>query len=602
MIETGTILQNRYLIREQIGAGGMGAVYIATDQRFNSQVAIKETFFSEAALRRAFEREAQLLNSLRHPALPRVSDHFEEANGQFLVMEYIPGEDLSEILERQGAFAIADVLQWADQLLDALDYLHSQKMPIVHRDIKPQNLKLTPRGQIVLLDFGLAKGSITDVSKLTQTKSVFGYSRAYAPLEQIQGTGTDPRSDLYSLAATLYHLLTGSAPADALTRAMSVLNGGADSLRLANELNPKVPASVAAVLHQAMSLNPNLRPQTAASMRHLLTEAAENPESFALSSSDNAATPATALFSQKTEIMGGGAREGNQTAANANLTAPLEAGFLSESEDSDATKFSRTNVEKSQFATKLQSAAQTTGLEEVESKKRNAAFQVPVGAPALENLDSNAAPRNKRSFFKAIGIAAAIAVLAGGGFAGWYAMNDSDARPNTFQPPQTQTVHKNETQKQETGDAKQDAKMGVVIAASPETHPVKSPAKSTVNPAVPPQNEAKPSTQTIIVEKAEKPESNPKPEKSPGVRVVVEAPDIEDVEIPEIEIPNVRQQDLQHLTPEQREKIKASIENARQLQKLRIFNERNKRRAEKGLPPLPKPPPQRGRVQQQQHP
>src|SRR5919112_5179806 len=128
MIAPDTLLQNRYLVLEQIAQGGMGAVYVATDQRFQSTVALKETFFNDPNLRRAFEREAHLLNRLRHPALPRVSDHFNESEGQFLVMEFIPGDDLSEMLKKRGAaFPLADVLAWADQLLDALDYLHTQE-------------------------------------------------------------------------------------------------------------------------------------------------------------------------------------------------------------------------------------------------------------------------------------------------------------------------------------------------------------------------------------------------------------------------------------------------------------------------------------------
>jgi serine/threonine protein kinase len=599
MIEAGTILQNRYLIHDKIGAGGMGAVFTATDQRFGSQVAIKETFFSDTALRRAFEREAQLLNSLRHPALPRVSDHFEEENGQFLVMEYIPGEDLSEILDRNGgAFAVADVLLWADQLLDALDYLHSQKIPIIHRDIKPQNLKLTPRGQIVLLDFGLAKGSITDVSKLTQTKSVFGYSRAYAPLEQIQGTGTDPRSDFYSLAATLYHLFTGIAPVDALTRAMAVLNGDEDTLRLANELNPKVPPSVARVLQRALSLNAAMRPQSATAMREALKEAANNPE-FDYSAPVATTVTAANLFTQNTQIMGGQANDGNQTVNNANLTAALETGFLADGKDSDATKFSRTNLKEPQFTTNPQSGAQVTSLEEAENFKRNAGFKVPVEPPIDNDSVPNGAQKN-RSLFKAVGIAAAIAILAGGGFAGWYAMSGADAETNNFQPAQTQTVHKNEAQKPESSEAKQNANTAFVITPAPGAQqPVNTAVKSTgvgIN-SVAPQNEAKPNTQTVIVEKAEKGQPKPQTEKSPEIRVVVEQPDIPDVEIPEIEVPEVRAEDLQKLTPEQREKIRSAVENARQLQKMRRLSNINKRRAEKGLPLVdaPPPPPRRRR-------
>jgi eukaryotic-like serine/threonine-protein kinase len=276
MIEAGQVLQNRYLIQKQIGAGGMGTVYLATDKRLNSPVAIKETLFVDDDLKRAFEREAQLLNSLRHSALPRVIDYFTEGEAQFLVMEYIAGEDLSKMLKMNGVFALTDVLRWGDELLDALDYMHTQKTPVIHRDIKPQNLKLTPDGEIILLDFGLAKGKPGDTSKLSKTNSVFGYSRSYAPLEQIQGTGTDPRSDLYSLTATLYHLLTGKPPADALSRATAYVNGQPDTLVSVEKLNPKVPASVSQVISKGLELNAGLRFQSAEEMRETLQKAAEN--------------------------------------------------------------------------------------------------------------------------------------------------------------------------------------------------------------------------------------------------------------------------------------------------------------------------------------
>jgi serine/threonine protein kinase len=273
MISPGTVLQNRYLVERQIGEGGMGAVYLATDQRFGSTVALKETFFDDPNLRKAFEREAKLLNHLRHSALPRVSDHFTEEEGQFIVMEYIPGEDLSEMLKvRAAPFAVGEVLAWADQLLDALEYLHTQTPPVIHRDIKPQNLKLLPRNQIVLLDFGLAKGTPLQ-TRVTATGSVFGYSFNYAPIEQMQGTGTDPRSDLYSLGATLYHLLTAATPPDALTRATAVLNGDPDPLRPASETNAHVPAEVSAVLTRSMHQSASRRFATAEEMRDALRQA-----------------------------------------------------------------------------------------------------------------------------------------------------------------------------------------------------------------------------------------------------------------------------------------------------------------------------------------
>ncbi|MBA3601028.1 MAG: serine/threonine protein kinase [Acidobacteria bacterium] len=267
MIENGTLLQERYLIEKQIGAGGMGAVYLAIDQRFGSYVAIKETFYKDKELGDAFEREAHLLNSLHHPALPHVSDYFTENNGYFLVMQFIEGEDLSEILKREGAFPVTDVLRWMDSLLDALDYLHSQESPIVHRDIKPNNLKITTRGDIILLDFGLAKLNSEDT---TGVKSVFGYSRKYSPLEQIQGTGTDARSDIFALAATSYHLLTGKPPIDVLARAAEIIVGNPDPLQLADEFNNEVPIGVANVLNSALALNSAGRFVSAKAMRQAL--------------------------------------------------------------------------------------------------------------------------------------------------------------------------------------------------------------------------------------------------------------------------------------------------------------------------------------------
>lgn len=303
MIETGTVLQQRYKIDKQIGQGGMGAVYVATDQRFGSTVAIKETLCMDDNFRKAIEREARLLNSLKHPALPKVTDHFEENGIMFLVMEYIPGEDLCCTLDERGKpFPVEEMLKWGDQLLDALDFLHNQEIPVVHRDIKPQNLKLTPQGQVILLDFGLAKGNPSDVSHQTAAKSIFGYSRSYASLEQIQGTGTDPRSDLYSLAATLYHLLTGVAPEDALTRAMSVLSQKPDPLAPACSLNPAVPRGVAGVLQKAMDLNASERPASAAEMRQMLRASEEyaflaEPATFVDSNLD------PRVFAQPTQLM-----------------------------------------------------------------------------------------------------------------------------------------------------------------------------------------------------------------------------------------------------------------------------------------------------------
>ena len=256
MIETGTLLQDRFLVEERIGEGGMGAVYRAIDQKFGSLVAIKETFYGDAELGEAFEREARLLNGLHHPIFPHVSDHFSENGGHFLVMEYIEGDDMSALLKRGELFTLDEVMRWTLDLLDGLDYLHSQDPPIVHRDIKPNNLKLTSRGNIVLLDFGMAKEAVSNTQGM---RSVFGYSRRYSPLEQIEGTGTDARSDIFSLGATVFHLLTGQPPIDVLRRASAIVSGRRDPLQLANEIRPDVPESVAAIIHSALALSPEQR-------------------------------------------------------------------------------------------------------------------------------------------------------------------------------------------------------------------------------------------------------------------------------------------------------------------------------------------------------
>lgn len=282
MLPANTVLKGRYRIIQQLGAGGMGAVYQAMDENVSCLVAVKETFAEKEEYRRAFRREAQLLANLTHPTLPHVMDHFTHDSGQFLVMQFVPGNDLAELLAlRERPFATDKVLEWADQLLDALQELHSYNPPIIHRDIKPSNLKLTPKGKIILLDFGLAKGAVGQMSTAGGGKSgmsVVGFTRHYAPLEQIRGIGTDPRSDLYSLGATLWSLLTGEWPPDALARVDEKEQGNPDPLLLASEKNSEVTQVVAAVVHQAMALNRNQRPANAAEMRWMLKDAARQAE------------------------------------------------------------------------------------------------------------------------------------------------------------------------------------------------------------------------------------------------------------------------------------------------------------------------------------
>ena len=270
MLSANTILQNRYRVVRELGHGGMGAVYEAIDQRVSCVIALKETLVG-----RDFEREASLLANLRNPALPKVTDYFTEGDGEFLVMEFIPGHDLAELMElRGGPFPEAQVLKWADDLLRVLDYLHSRQPPIIHRDIKPSNLKVTKDGELFLLDFGLAKGAAGQMPTLMSNKSVVGYTPVYSPLEQIHGRGTDRRSDIYAFGATLYHLLTGQPPIDAPTRYGAIEDDEPDPLRPPHEVNPLISRSVSDVIVKAMAISRKQRHTSVTEIRAALKHAA----------------------------------------------------------------------------------------------------------------------------------------------------------------------------------------------------------------------------------------------------------------------------------------------------------------------------------------
>lgn len=273
MLTPNVVIQERYCIRQLIGQGGMGAVYQATDLHANRLVALKHVAKTGRHVRALVDREARLLASLRHPALPRVHDFFSTPAGQFLIMDYIAGDDLATLLQRtSGPIALAEVLGWADRLLDALEHMHTRQPPVLHRDIKPRNLKVTPERQIMLLDFGLAR-SLGSSSAFGE--SIVGYTLAYAPPEQIRGEGTDARSDLYALAATLYDLLTGQPFPDVLQRAAAVLCQLPDPLRSAHLLNPEVSPALAGLLQSALAISPAQRPPSATAFRLALHAAAD---------------------------------------------------------------------------------------------------------------------------------------------------------------------------------------------------------------------------------------------------------------------------------------------------------------------------------------
>lgn len=268
MVAIGDVLQNRYDVIAVIKVGGMGAIYEVRDRRLGTRHALKEAFVTSREERAQFEHEARLLARLSHPALPRVSDHFSERGGQFLVMELVRGDDLETLLEQRGQpFAVELVLTWAEQVLAALEYLHSQQPPIIHRDIKPANLKPLAGGQIKLLDFGIAKASTHTIH------AAKAFSLAYSPLEQFSAAShTDARSDIYALGATLYHLLTASAPPSAPERAQGtpLLSPGA--------LNASCAPALAQIILRAMALQPQHRFADAAAMRAALQAVAASAQ------------------------------------------------------------------------------------------------------------------------------------------------------------------------------------------------------------------------------------------------------------------------------------------------------------------------------------
>lgn len=245
-LQPETILHDRYQIIEKLGQGGMGAVYLAWDQSLETRVAVKSNFNPAPESVDQFLKEAQLLAGLRHPNLPRVTDYFVIGKEQFLVMDFIPGDDLGKRLSEEGAQSLEDVLSWAGQLSDALAYMHRQQPPVTHRDIKPANIKLTPDGQVILVDFGIAK--VDSVQAHTATGAA-GYTPGYAPPEQYGQGRTGPYSDQFSLAATLYALLTRAKPADSIQRVL-----GKAALLPIQEVNPNIPRHINDALLKAMSL------------------------------------------------------------------------------------------------------------------------------------------------------------------------------------------------------------------------------------------------------------------------------------------------------------------------------------------------------------
>jgi len=273
ILQPGTVLNNRYRIISVLGQGGMGAVYRAVDERLGSPVAVKENLNLAGEFARQFKREAVTLASLRHPALPRVADYFAfPKQGQYLVMDYIEGEDLRQRIERAERLPDRDVVLIGEAVCDALTYLHSRVPPVIHRDIKPGNIKISPNQQVYLVDFGLVKQDFGDQATTTGARAM---TPGYSPPEQYGTARTDSRTDIYSLAATLYAALTGSIPEDSITRATRNV-----ALTPILSLVPGASRRLAAVIEKGLELNPDDRYQSADEFRQALLASLELTQSF----------------------------------------------------------------------------------------------------------------------------------------------------------------------------------------------------------------------------------------------------------------------------------------------------------------------------------
>jgi len=267
----GVLLNNRYRIESILGQGGMGAVYRAMDEHLDIPVAIKENLFLSEEYVRQFYREATILAKLRNENLPSVRDYFFiKGQGQYLIMDYIAGEDLRQRIERIGLLPEMDVAIMGVEICNALNYLHTLNPPIIHRDIKPGNIKITPHGEIVLVDFGLAKFFLDDQATTTGARAM---TPGFSPPEQYGTARTDERSDIYSLGATLYAALTGKIPEDGLSRATN--KAGLSPLKT---IRPKLESRLAQAIERALSIEPEDRFQSAEEFKTALIEAMDLSE------------------------------------------------------------------------------------------------------------------------------------------------------------------------------------------------------------------------------------------------------------------------------------------------------------------------------------
>lgn len=271
MAEIGMYVDNKYEILKQIGQGGMSTVYLAMDKRLNKQWAVKELHkkardkYNEVVIQSSIA-EANMMKQLDHSALPRIVDILDEEDVIYVVMDYIEGEPLSEVIEKYGAQPQDVVIEWAKQLCEVLDYLHTREPAIIYRDMKPANVMLKPDGNLKLIDFGIAR----EYKEKNIADTVCLGTKGYAAPEQFGGRGqTDPRTDVYCLGATLYHLITGQSPAEPPYEMYPI-----------RKWNANLSSGLEYIILKCTQLNPDERYQNCAELLYALNHYEEVDDAY----------------------------------------------------------------------------------------------------------------------------------------------------------------------------------------------------------------------------------------------------------------------------------------------------------------------------------
>lgn len=568
MLTIDTILQNRYRIVRLLGQGGMGAVYQAVDERIDKVVAVKEILLElqnasdteqTLLIKQAFRREANSLVKARHETVPDVTDYFSDGDREFLVMEFIEGDDLMKMLQkRKKPFSFDEVLPWIDQLLEALDYLHNLESPIIHRDIKPQNLKLNEWKKIKLLDFGIAK-SMDKTATITQMTFV-GATLDYSPIEQILrvidpmfrelillkhreeaerilAQDTDSRCDIFALGATFYHLLTNYPPIDIKRRTLETWEGKGDPLPSPSEINSDLPLAVSAWLKKAMEIERDDRFSTAIEMRKALQNIVAQETRRKLEKERNQAI-------EQANLQAGEANE-IRTIEEQNLMPPQTIRLIEPSEKSktESEKFPRTSssppidsAEKQNPDTFSSVGISSTDLkfsntdvsgfdtsEELSEISSVGGYVGDHGETELNVKGVKAIPPAKVSReslpsgnFKYTLILAVVGILAfavvGGGLFGFVVWMNypsesesviGNGNTNIVENPEVASSPETVSSSETNSDASEENQNVSVETSSETPNPVKAPVKTT---KMPPKPTAKP-----VVRQTPKPIAKPKP-------------------------------------------------------------------------------------------